>query len=395
MKSNIKSELQDGTEGEIIHVNELLEYLKRLTDGRKPRGIRYQLETILVFYILAKFCGQDKVYGIADWIQQRKEYLIEGLGLKYPGMPHHSTYRRILGEQIDGDELEQVMADYLSQQTQPGQEVVIVIDGKTVRGTIHPKDPFGLHQLAAYIPDEGIVLMQMVVEKDKENEIVVAPKLLKCLDLRDKVVTGDAMHTQRQLSIQIVASGGHFVWIVKDNQATTRQAIEQLFSPEVKIPGVGNPPTDFRVASTTEKQSGRLETRTLTASSMLNEYLDWPHIQQVFKLESKLINLSTGEVKEEIRYGITSLPAQIASPNRLLKIVRSEWGIENGLHYRRDVTFQEDKTRMTNKDLARNVTIINNLVISLLNYQGFSNHARARRVFDACPDKALAIIFGL
>ena len=79
--------------------------------------------------------------------------------------------------------------------------------------------------------------MQMVVEKDKENEIVVAPKLLKCLDLRNKVVMGDAMHTQRQLSIQIVRPGGDFVWIVKDNQANTRQAIEQLFAPEKSIPG--------------------------------------------------------------------------------------------------------------------------------------------------------------
>jgi predicted transposase YbfD/YdcC len=68
-----------------------------------------------------------------------------------------------------------------------------------------------LHLLAAYLPGEGIVLMQMIVEKDKENEIVAAPKLLECLDLRNKVVTGDAMQTQRKLSIQIVASGGDFV----------------------------------------------------------------------------------------------------------------------------------------------------------------------------------------
>lgn len=110
--------------------------------------------------------------------------------------------------------------------------MVIVIDGKTVQGTITVKDPFGLHLLAAYLPGEGIVLMQMVVEKDKENEIVVAPKLLQCLDLRNKVVIGDAMHAQRQISAQIVEAGGDYVWIVKDNQANTRQAIEQLFAPE-------------------------------------------------------------------------------------------------------------------------------------------------------------------
>jgi len=96
-----------------------------------------------------------------------------------------------------------------------------------------------------------------------------------------------------------------------------------------------------------------------------------------------------------VQYGLTDLTAQLASPERLLKIVRSEWGIENGLHYRRDVTYQEDQTRMTNKSMGRAMAIINNLVISLLNSQGFDNHAHARRVFDACPAKALSLICGL
>ena len=92
-----------------------------------------------------------------------------------------------------------MMGEYQSQLPRNGQDMVIAIDGKTVRGTITAEDPFGLHLLAAYLPGEGIVLMQMIVEKEKENEIVVAPKLLECLDLRNKVVIGDAMQTQRQV----------------------------------------------------------------------------------------------------------------------------------------------------------------------------------------------------
>ena len=148
---------------------------------------------------------------------------------------------------------------------------MIAIDGKTVRGTITPSDPFGLHLLAAYLPGEGLVLLQMVVEKDKENEIVVAPKLLKCLDLRDKVVVGDAMQTQRQLSLEILAADGDFVWLVKDNQPKTRQAIELLFAPEQPRPGFGAPPMDFESAQTVDKQAGRVEVRTLTTSSLLND----------------------------------------------------------------------------------------------------------------------------
>ena len=150
----------------IISVGNLLNYLLRVKDGRKRRGIRYSLATVLTLLILAKLCGQNKVYGIADWAQQRSGYLVEVLRLKHKHLPHHSTYRRILTDEVDGDELERILAEYLGQLPRNGQDIVIAIDGKTVRGTISLDDPFGLHLLAAYLPGEGIVLMQMVVEKD-------------------------------------------------------------------------------------------------------------------------------------------------------------------------------------------------------------------------------------
>jgi predicted transposase YbfD/YdcC len=335
------------------------------------------------------------VYGIADWVQQRSEQLAALLNLKCTSMPHHSTYRRILSEVIDLEELEQAIEGYLSQLPRRGREVVIVIDGKSLRGTITAKDPFGLHLLAAYLPGEGIVLMQMEVEKEKENEITVAPKLLKSLDLRQKIVIGDAMHAQRKISTQIVEAGGDYVWTVKDNQAKTRQAIEKLFSSEKPIPGTGTPAMDFRTAQTVTKQAGRLEQRSITVSCMLNDYLIWPYVGQVFKLERRFTDLHTGEINVNVVYGLTSLTAQSVTPDQLMKIIRSQWGIENGLHYRRDVTYQEDQTRMTNKNMGRVMAIINNLLISLLNNHGFANHARARRIMDASPWKALALIGGL
>src|SRR5512138_1403342 len=259
MESITENKPDNQSPASILHIGHLLDYLRRVKDGRKRRGIRYALEVILLLFILAKLCGENKVYGIADWVQLRSAYLIEALDLKLkrPCLPHDSTYRRILSDEISADDLEGILSAYLGQLPRRGQEMVIVIDGKTVRGTITLDDPFGLHLLAAYLPGEGMVLLQMVVEKDKENEIVVAPKLLQCLDLRNKVVIGDAMHTQRQLSVQIVEAGGDFVWIVKDNQANTRQAIEQLFAPEKAVPGLGCPAMDFESAQTTEKQAGR------------------------------------------------------------------------------------------------------------------------------------------
>lgn len=379
----------------IFSLGSLYSFLTKVADQRKRRGIRYPLVKLLTLLILAKLCGQDKPSGIADWAQHRRVFLVEALRLKRDRLPHHSTYRRIFESGLNGDELERLLSEFIGQLPQAGQGVVIALDGKTLRGTITRDDPFGVHLLAAYLPSAGLVLMQMVVEKDKENEIVVAPQLLNCLDLRHKVVVGDALHTQRGVSLQIVEAGGDYVWVVKDNQPQTRQAVEQLFTPEQPIPGWNNPPTDFRTARTLSKAHGRLEERTLTASSLLNDYLDWPGLGQVFKLERRFTTLATGVVHHEVQYGLTSLTADEASPDRLLEIVRSEWGIENGLHYRRDTTFQEDQTRMTRPAMGRAMAGINNVVIGLLNQAGFRNHAQARRHLDAEPAKALALILGL
>jgi predicted transposase YbfD/YdcC len=381
--------------GMVLDVNSLYTYLVRVKDRRKRRGIRYQLATILVLLILAKLAGQDKPYAIADWVQQRAAFLVEALRLQRARLPHHSTYRRILESGLDGEDFEQVVSEFISQRPEVEQAVVIAIDGKTLRGTISRADPFGVHLLAAYLPEAGLVWLQMVVEKDKENEIVVAPQLLKRLDLCGKVVVADAMHAQRQLSLQIVESGGDFVWIIKDNQSNTRQAIEHLFAPEKPVAGLGCPPMDFQPAKTVDKAHGRLEERTITVSSLLKGYLDWPAVEQVFKVERRFTQLATGAVEQEVRFGLTSLSSQEASPKRLLELVRSEWGIENSLHYRRDVTFHEDATRLTRKSAGRVMATINNLIANLLALKGFRNFAQARRILDAQPDQALAIVFGL
>jgi predicted transposase YbfD/YdcC len=393
--SHRETERGEPASGFVFDLNSLYAFLLKLSDRRKRRGVRYRLATILVLLILAKLAGQDKPYAIADWAQNRSAFLVEVLHLPRARLPHHSTYRRILESVVDGEELERIFHEFLSQESQVGQRVVIALDGKSLRGTITATDPFGLHLLAAYLPGEGMVLLQMVVEKEKENEIVVAPKLLQCLDLRNKVVVADAMHTQRPLSTQIVAAGGDYVWIVKDNQPLTRQAMEQLFAPEKAIPGLGCPPMDFARGKTVNKTHGRLEERQITLSSELNDYLDWPHVAQVFRLERRFTCLATGKIHHEVQYGLTSLSREEAGPKRMLEIIRSEWGIENGLHYRRDVTFQEDRTRMTQKTTGRAMAAINNLVISLLALQGFRNFAQARRFFDARPQQALSLICGL
>ena len=158
------------------------------------------------------------------------------------------------------------------------------------------------------------------------------------------------MHAQRALSAQIVERGGDYLWVVKENQERLYQDIERLFTPDKPKPGFGKITTDFVQAETVNKAHGRIEKRCIQTSAMLNDYVDWPGLEQVYRLERSFTWVRQGKVlktSKEVEYGITSLSRAKASPKRVLQIRRKHWLIETGLHYRRDVTFREDATRMT------------------------------------------------
>lgn len=376
-------------EGWVFDVGSLYARLSRLRDKRDRRGIRYPLAAVLVIVVLAKLAGEDEPLGIAEWAKHRAVYLAQALGLKRAQMPHEVTYSRVLGHAVDVDALERVVGAHLSQVV--GESVQVTIDGKTLRGTIPAGSTQGVHLLAAYVPEAGVALLQIEVDQ-KENEIVAAPKLLACLDLEGRIVTGDAMFAQRQLSIQVVNQGGHYLWTVKGNQATLLGDIARLFAPEPCPPGFSPMHTDFRTASTLDKKHGRLERRTLTTSSLLNAYVDWPHLGQVFKLERAVTHLRSGKTTLEVAYGVTSLTPQQASPERLLHLIRNHWSIENQLHYPRDVTLHEDRCRLRMGFAARVMATLNNLVLGLIRQQGFAYLPQARRFYNAFPHAALELV---
>jgi predicted transposase YbfD/YdcC len=282
----------------------------------------------------------------------------------------------------------------MAQAAADGKGILIAIDGKTLRGTIPTGETQGVHLLAAYLPREGVVLMQVDVD-GKENEIVAAPRLLSALDLRGKIVRGDAMLTQRSLSVQILEAGGQYVWEVKENQSALLADIQEVFDPAPTASGWGQAPRDLRKAQTVNSGHGRLERRTLTASCFLNDYCDWPGLEQVFKLERHVTQLNEGNTHCETVYGITSLTPAEACPSCSLKMVRGYWSIENRPHYRRDKTLREDATRMSNPIQAQAMAILNNLIVGLVLSQGFDSLPAARRHYSARPAKALNLPLSL
>jgi predicted transposase YbfD/YdcC len=370
----------------------LTEHLAPLVDQRKRQGKRYPLVPLLVIAVLAKLAGYARLEDLSDWARLRAADLTALFGLSRPTMPHQATWSRIFAHAIDLNDFETRLTDFFLAQRQRAEvpergSIVLALDGKTLRGTIPAGQSRGVHLLAAFLPAEGVVLAQAEVER-KENEIVVAPTLLARLPLNGVVVVGDALHTQRAISIKIVEAKGDFLWFVDQNQPTVLDDISQLFvEPEV-TKGWSLPPTDFETARSCESGHGRVEERIITVSSMLQDYTPWPYLAQVFKLERRWWD-AKGE-HYEVRYGLTSLPRRVAAPTVLLQITRAEWGIENGLHYRRDVTLEEDACQLRRGRAPQTNAALNNLVISLVLSSGATNLAAVQRQFAYAIDRAFA-----
>lgn len=306
--------------GYVFGIDSVLEMLTQLTDSRKARGKIYALATILLLMLLAKLSGEDSQRGMAQWLDERTEELVALLALEKVRMPCRTTLRRIVTWVISVEQLEKRFGEFIQQLAVGGSNFILSLDGKTLRGSMDLTRPRGLHLLAAYLPEQGLVLFQMDVER-KENEIPVAKRLLKHLDLRGKVVTGDALLTQRQLCIQIVAAGGEYLFKVKENQPQLYADIRRLFT---DVP----PKPDFESVTTLEGTHGPIDKRTLTVSSLLQTYAEWPHLAQVFQVVRRVTDPQTGVTTTETSYGVTSLLRPEVSPARLLQMVRAHWGIE-------------------------------------------------------------------
>jgi predicted transposase YbfD/YdcC len=368
--------------GVVYDQDSLMAFFYELVDPRQARGKRYHLVTLVVLIFLAKLSGMDSPSAIADWCQARREALVALLHLQYPRLPSHHTIRRLFADILDEEAFEQYMRDYgASQRGEPSEPGVRVIDGKKQHGTMPPGESQGEATLAVYDPEQQQVIAQVAIQPE-QGEIPAGQAALGQVELKGKLVLADAMHTQRKLCQQVLAAGGDYLLTIKENQPITYQAIASLFAP--------TPPNqnllDFETVCKINKGHGRIEQRRLISLPLLPGEIDWPGLQQVFCLERKFTCLRKGtvvRVEEAVHFGLTSLSRPRANANRLLFLKRKYWQIENGLHYRRDVTFQEDATRMSHPHATRNLTTLHNTILSLFARLGCDNAAQTRRRLDA------------
>jgi len=208
------------------------------------------------------------------------------------------------------------------------------------------------------------------VRADKqEAELSEAPAVLDMLPLKGRLVTNDALYCQREWCERVLARGGDYLVIVKKNQPRLYQDIKLLFDE----PPIGEA---FAVAEQIDRHGDRREVRRIWVSSALSEYLDWPGSRQVCKVERQTER--KGKLTRQVRYSMTSLDAR-TSAGQLLGHVRGHWGIENRLHYVRDVTFGEDASQIRTGSAPQVMAALRNVVLSLLRGAGVNNVAAALR----------------
>lgn len=368
------------------NVPPLVESLAEIPDPRQASGRRYPLKAILSLVCVGLLCGYQSIKAIAEWGPNYGEDYLEALGFNEHGYPAQATWYRVLGlvdVELLAGKLGQWVESLLALTEEGG--LGLSIDGKTLRVS-KKMGASNSHILNAVIHGTGVVVGQWAVD-EHTNEIGMIQPILLELALEGRIVTTDALLAQKEVAQTIIEQGGDYVLPVKENQPDSSAAIAEWFAEDplpYEVPNAS--------ATSTEKGHGRLVTRHIETTTALNDYLDWPGLAQCFKLTRRRILISTGEIQEQVSYGITSLSPTQADPQALLTLVQQHWTVENKLHWVKDVTFDEDHCQLRTGRTHHLMTIFRNLTLSLLRLNNHSAIAPALRACAAQPSRALRLI---
>ncbi|WP_204052430.1 ISAs1 family transposase [Microbispora siamensis] len=359
----------------------LAEVLDAVPDPRSRRGRRYRLGPLLALALLAVLGGATSLAKITRFIAGYDPRLRARIGLPATVRLAASTLGRLLAR-LDGDDFDAATCAYLSRlaaappatgTTGTTALLGLAVDGKTLRGSRTGNGT--THLLAATRHDTQTVIAQTQVAA-KSNEIPAFTPLLSGLDLTSVVITADALHTQHEHARQIIAAGGHFVFIVKGNQPTLLRQLKALPWREAIL----NDRTD-------ETGHGRREIRRMKICTV-RPGLPFPHAAQAIQVKRRRTNNATGKTTIVT---ITSLhPGQITHAH-LAGLIRGHWSIE-ALHHIRDVTYREDACKMRTGAAPRIMASLRNLAIGLARLVGWTNIAAATDHYRSHPTDALQLL---
>src|SRR6266487_623556 len=354
----------------------LLALLAGVAGPRHWRGIRHRLMIILALAVCAVLAGARSFTAIAEWAADADAETLARLGVR-GAVPSESTFRRTL-QRLDADAFDGLAGEWAQQRTapQPGARRVIAVDGKTLRGSGHGGQD-SRHLLAALDHAHGVVLGQAGVDATT-NEIPRFSALLDRIEITDAVITADALHAQHAHAEYLHRRGAHYLLIVKRNQPGLHAQLAALPWREVPV-----------AYTKRERGHGRTERRTLKVTAVARG-LAFPHAAQAIQITRR--RKVKGTWSRETCYAVTSLTVTQASPAQLAAIIRGHWGIEDRLHWVRDMDFDEDRSQIRTASGPRIMASLRNLVVTILRLVEARNIAAALRYHARSSSRPLRTI---
>ena len=383
---------------------DLLEILAQVPDPRKAKGKRHPLRAILGLAVLAIMCGYRSYSTIAEWGRTYSPTLVRTLGFTHAQTPCAATLHNLF-KRLNIAKLEAVLTQWttetLQSLPQTSGRLALAIDGKQLNGSAKQNATVS-HLLSVVSHQLGVTIAQKAVD-NKTNEIPISTEILSAFDIKGIIVTTDALLTQRDFCKKVCALDGDYVVPVGLNHKQLHQDIACLFTPPMDInttEGTVHPLQQMHTEldqtldthQTVEKGHQRIEIRRLTASTALNDYVQWPGVNQVFAYSYERIELSTGQVKQKTQYGITSLTPNQAAAVDLLALRRGHWAIENKSHWVRDVVLGEDASQVREGVIPQVMSALRNTALAVLRFAGHQQMSKAMRYFAAHPQHALNLI---
>jgi len=335
-------------------VNELIVMLEQLDDSRRSRGKRHQLSFAVIIVLFATMSGYFGYRGIEDFINKHRMDLIAIFHPHKKRVPSFSTIRRILIA-LSFDDFVSIYRQWLTKvQALSGQLNWMGMDGKTLCGTVSSEADDEAVHLVSIFASFDYIPVDMAKVNDKSNEIPLVQQMIRDTKLRDVIFTLDALHCQKQTVKEIIDSHNDYVIAVKENQPKLLRQIKTNIEE-------GNP---IDIDYTLEKNRGRIEERSVFVYNNIDNIdPEWKGLQQIIQVDRITNHIRSEKITSQTQYYISSLNENAQNLNRG---IRGHWGVENRLHWVKDVVFKEDASRIKIGNAPQNISLIKSWVITII-----------------------------
>lgn len=363
---------------------DIISITKYLDDPRRDHKKEHSLECILYITLTAVLAGAESWNEIEDFGLFRKSFFASRIK-GFAGVPSHDTFNRVF-QLLDPVQLERCFRVWI-QEVCGKYTGVVAIDGKEICGA-RQKNKDGsfskLHMVSAWAVANGVTLGQERVSQ-KSNEITAIPVLIEALDLKDCIITIDAMGCQKEIVKTIIKKEADYVICLKENQGTLHSTVKSWFESfdHKYVPAIR-----YGVYPEEGRAHGRIEKRICDVYS--NGALDlmfagWKGLKTVARVRSFRKEIASGKQSEDVRYFITSLGLDA---QKISECIRGHWSIENNLHWQLDVTFREDNTRKRG-NAAQNFSLINKIALMAIKKSPGKASLKRKRRAAACDEASL------